>query len=345
MLIDLRSDTVTRPTSAMLAAMSSADTGDDVYGEDPTVRALEEYVAARLGHDAGLFTVSGTMANVLGVSAHVQPGAEVLCEARAHIVRAEMGAHAATQGVTTRTWSHPRGHVDFDALREMIAPPSPYFVSTAAIAVENTHNFAGGSVQPLDDLRALRSVANEAGVRLHLDGARLWNAYVADGVSLESYGRLFDTVSVCFSKGLGAPVGSLLAGPAEVIEQARQRRRGLGGGWRQAGVLAAAARYAVEAHVDRLADDHINAKLIAETIADVAPGVVDPAEVETNIVLLRVGAEAPDIVQAAREHGVLVGLTRHDTIRVTTHLDVSSGQARSAAEALAKIIEDVVVRR
>ena len=206
MTIDLRSDTVTRPTRAMLAAMAKAETGDDVYGEDPTVRVLEERVAGLLGHEAGLFTVTGSMANLLGVRAHVGPGQELLCEAGAHVVRAELGAHAVWSGVTTRTWSHPRGHVDLDAVTRMLSPDAgPYLVSTAAVTVENTHNLAGGSVQPLSDLRDLRTLVDGTGVRLHLDGARLWNAHVATGVALDVYGSLFDTVSVCLSKGMGAP--------------------------------------------------------------------------------------------------------------------------------------------
>lgn len=344
MVIDLRSDTVTRPTPDMLAAMAAADTGDDVYGEDPTVRVLQERVAGLLGHEAGLFTVTGSMANVLGVRAHVRPGAEVLCEAQAHIVRAELGAHAVTQGVTTRTWSHPQGRIDFDVLHRLVAPPSPYFVATAAIEVENTHNFAGGVVQPLQDLQKLRSLADRAGLRVHLDGARLWNAHVAAAVPLDTYGRLADTVSVCFSKGLGAPVGSLLAGPSDVIAEAREWRRRLGGGWRQAGVLAAAAQYAVDKHVERLADDHVNARIIAETVAAVADGVVDPAAVQTNIVVLDVGERAADVVGAAHDQGVLVGLAGPGVIRAVTHLDVSSTQARAAADILADLISGHLAR-
>jgi threonine aldolase len=210
----------------MLAAMTSAETGDDVYGEDPTVNALEEYVAQVLGHEAALFTVTGSMANMLGVGVWVAPGKEVLCEADAHIVRAEQGAHAALHGVTTRTWSHPRGRVDLDAIRRMMVPDAgPYLVSTAAVAVENTHNFAGGTVQPLADLRALRELVGATGVRLHLDGARVFNAQAATGVPVKDIAAVFDSVSICLSKGLGAPVGSVLAGPADAIAEARLRRK------------------------------------------------------------------------------------------------------------------------
>ncbi|HSK26619.1 MAG TPA: threonine aldolase family protein, partial [Jiangellales bacterium] len=275
MTVDLRSDTVTRPTAGMLAAMARAETGDDVYGEDPTVTALEERVADLLGHEAALFTVSGSLANLLGVRALVPPGTELLCEARAHVARAEMGAHAALSGVTMRTWSDPKGHVDLAALTELLAPDAgPFLVSTAAVAVENTHNFAGGTVQHLDGLLALCRLVEPVGVGLHLDGARLWNAHVVTGVPLDAYGRLFDTVAVCLSKGLGAPVGSLLAGPADLVAEARIWRKRLGAGWRQAGVLAAAGLYALDHHVERLAEDHANARLLAEALADAVPGVV-----------------------------------------------------------------------
>lgn len=338
-VIDLRSDTVTRPTEAMLKAMATAEVGDDVYGEDPTVNALEERVAARLGHEAGLFTVTGSLANVLGVRAWVAPGRELLCEAQSHVVRAELGAHAALHGVTTRTWSHSGGLVDLDALAGLVAADAgPYLVSTAAIAVENTHNFAGGTVQPIADLESLRSTLAGGGVRLHLDGARLWNAEVRTGVPAREYAALFDTVAVCLSKGLGAPVGSVLVGPSDVIAEARQWRKRMGGGWRQAGVLAAGGIYALEHHVERLDNDHDNARQIAETVADAAGDVVDPAAVETNIVLLHVGAEAERIVEEAREEGVLVGVVAPGVIRVITHLDVSAQEARRAGEVLAGLV-------
>lgn len=323
----------------MLAAMAAAETGDDVYGEDPTVRALEERVAGLLGHEAALFTVTGSLANALGVRAHVAPGQELLCEEQAHVVRAELGAHATWNGVTTRTWSHPRGFIDFDAVSRLMAPDAgPFMVSTAAIAVENTHNFAGGTVQPLDDLRRLRALVTGTGVRLHLDGARLWNAHIATGVRLEEYGALFDTVAVCLSKGLGAPIGSVLAGSRVAIAEARQWRKRLGAGWRQAGVLAAAGLYALEHHVERIADDHANARMIAEIIAAEAPDVVDPAAVETNIVLLDVGARAPALVDLARVEGVLISVVAPRVIRLTTHLDVSSDQAKAAGETLARLV-------
>src|SRR4051812_19149953 len=232
--VDLRSDTVTRPTPGMRQAIADAVVGDDVYGEDPTVNDLEAHVAELLGHEAGLFCPTGSMTNMLGVRALVGPGQELLCDALAHVVRAELGGHAVLGQVTTRTWHGDRGRLDADAALAMAVPDAgPYMVSTAAIAVENTHNFGGGTVQPLEQLRRLRRGADAIGVKIHLDGARLWNAHVATGVPLTTYGGMADTVSVCLSKGLGAPVGSVLVGSAERIAAARVWRKRYGGGMRQ----------------------------------------------------------------------------------------------------------------
>lgn len=343
MTIDLRSDTVTRPTSAMLTAMMTAETGDDVYGDDPTVGELESRVAGMLGHESGLFTVSGSLANLLGVRAWVGPGQEVLCDDRAHIVRAEMGAHAALTGVTTRTWSDPDGLVDVEAVARMAVPDAgPFIVPTAAVEVENTHNFAGGTIQPLDRLDALREILAPAGVRMHLDGARLWNAHVETGVALDRYGALFDTVSVCLSKGLGAPVGSVLVGPHDVIAEARVWRKRLGGGWRQAGVLAAAGLYALDHHMDRLVEDHQNARLIASTIADaVGTGVVDPVKVATNVILLNVGSHAAEAVSRVGDAGVRCGVVAPGVVRLITHLDVSPAEARAAASTLVDVLRAI----
>ncbi len=253
-MIDLRSDTLTRPTESMRQAMARAEVGDDVYGEDPTVRELEERVAGLFGHEAALFTPTGSMANVLAVRSLVAPGQEVLCEARAHIARAELGAHGAYTGLTMRTWVSPRGEIDLATIKELYAPDmGPFFVPTAAISVENTHNFAGGAVLPLEDLQALREYATSVGVRLHMDGARVWNAHVATGIPLATYGGIADVMSVCLSKGLGAPIGSLMVGSAEAIAESRVWRKRMGGGMRQVGILAAAGLHALDHHVDRLA--------------------------------------------------------------------------------------------
>ena len=328
-MIDLRSDTVTRPTEAMRAAMARAEVGDDVYAEDPTVALLQERVAELLGHEAALFTPSGSMANVLGVRSLVAAGQEVLCESSAHIARAELGAHGAFTGLTMRTWTHPRGQVDLAAIQGLYAPDlGPFLVRTAAVSVENTHNFAGGTVLPLADLQALRGWADQVGVRVHLDGARLWNAHVATGTPLAAYARTADVVSVCLSKGLGAPVGSLLVGSADTVAEARVWRKRLGGGMRQVGILAAAGLHALDHHVARLAEDHAHAHLLAEACG------VDPATVDTNIVVLA-RPDAGGFVAAAAAEGVLVSAVGAATVRLVTHLDVSRADAERAATILA----------
>ncbi len=328
-MIDLRSDTLTRPTEEMRAAMARADVGDDVFAEDPTVTELQERVAALFGHEAALFTPTGSMANVLAVRSLVGVGQEVLCESSAHIARAELGAHGAYTGLTMRTWTDPRGHVDLDAVRHLYAPDlGPFFVRTAAVSVENSHNFAGGTVQPVERLRALRDWADEAGVRVHLDGARIWNAHVASGVPLADYGACADILAVCLSKGLGAPVGSLVVGGADAIAEARIWRKRMGGGMRQIGILAAAGLHALEHHVDRLADDHAHARILAEACG------VDPAGVDTNIVVLE-RADAPAFVAEAAARGVKVSAVGPTTVRMVTHLDVSRADAERAASLLA----------
>jgi threonine aldolase len=330
-MIDLRSDTLTKPTEEMRQAMARAEVGDDVYGEDPTVNALEERVADLLGHEAALFCPTGSMANVLAVAALVGPGEEVLCEASAHIARAELGAHGAITGLTMRTWTHPRGQVDLAAIGSMYAPDmGPFFVTTKAVSVENTHNFAGGAVVPLTDLRELRTWADGVGVGIHLDGARLWNAHVATGTPLREYGAVADAMAVCLSKGLGAPVGSLMLGSRDAVAEARVRRKRMGGGMRQAGILAAAGLHALDHHVERLAEDHEHAKVLAEACG------VDPAEVETNIVVVR-RSDAPEFVAKAGEAGVRVSAVGPAAVRIVTHLGVTKADADRAAQVLATL--------
>lgn len=332
-MIDLRSDTLTRPTDAMRAAMARAEVGDDVYGEDPTVRDLQERVADLFAHEAALFTPTGSLANVLAVGAVVAPGQEVLCEASAHIARAELGAHGAVNGVTMRTWSSPAGQLDLSAVADMYAPDlGPFFVPTAAVSVENTHNFAGGAVVPYADLVALREWADEVGTRIHLDGARIWNAHVATGTPLADYGRVADVMAVCLSKGLGAPIGSLVLGPADVIAEARVRRKRLGAGMRQVGVLAAAGLHALDHHVERLAEDHAHARILAEAVG------VDPAVVDTNIVVVD-RDDAAAFVAAAEEKGVRIATVGPRTVRLVTHLDVTREDAERAAVVLGRLVD------
>jgi threonine aldolase len=340
-LVDLRSDTVTSPTPGMRQAMAEAVVGDDVYGEDPTVNALEQRVADLLGHEAGLFVPSGSLGNQLGVRLLVPPGFELLCDQQAHIVRAELGGHAALGGVTTRTWRAPRGLLDPAAVIEMAAPAAgPYLVSTRAIAVEDTHNFGGGTVQPLEAMRALREYADAHGLALHLDGARLWNAHVASGTALDAIGSLFDTASVCLSKGLGAPVGSILVSSRERIVEARVWRKRYGAGMRQVGVLAAAGMYALDHHLARLADDHARAAQLARVLAEVRPDVVDPGFVDTNIVVLelRSGPTAPALAAAAREQGVAVSVLGERVARLVTHVDVDDAAIDHAGEVLSALL-------
>ncbi|WP_029433751.1 low specificity L-threonine aldolase [Blastococcus sp. URHD0036] len=333
-LVDLRSDTVTRPTPGMRRAMADAEVGDDVYGEDPTVTALEERVAALFGHEAALFVPSGTMGNQIGMRLVCEPGQEVLCDADAHVVTYEMGAAAAVFGISTRTVVSDRGLLDARALIAQVRPRDDWHLTaTAAIAVENTHNRGFGRVQPLGELQALWEWSRGAGVAVHLDGARIWNASVASGVDLATYGRLADTASVCFSKGLGTPVGSVLVSSAERIATARLWRKRLGGGMRQVGVLAAACTYALEHHLPRLGEDHEHARLLAELLG------VDPATVETNMVVVD-DVAAPMVAEAAKAEGVLVGQVSARRIRLVTHLDVD----RAGIERAAKVVGGLVGR-
>jgi threonine aldolase len=338
-VVDLRSDTVTRPTAAMLAAMASAPTGDDVYGEDPTVNALEERVAAAFGHEAALFVPTGTMGNQICLQLVVPPGEELLCGAEDHVVTYELGGAARYGGISSRTLSAPRGLVTADVVADQLRPAGWGTVATRAVSVEQTHNRGGGAVHPLPDLQALRDLTASAGVALHCDGARIWNAAVASGTPLDAYGRLFDTLSVCLSKGLAAPVGSLVVSDAARVAEARVLRKRLGGGMRQAGVLAAAGLHALDAHLDRLAEDHARARHLAEALAPA--GVVVPAEVETNLVPLDLSAAPVDALQlaeGARAQGVLVSVLGPRRARLVTHLDVDDAGCARAADVLGGLL-------
>ena len=338
-VVDLRSDTVTRPTAAMRAAMAAAEVGDDVYGEDPTVNALEARVAELFGHEAALFTPTGSMANQIALQLLVPPGEELLCDADAHVVTYEIGAAAAIGGISTRTWSPAGGDIDPEAVAAMVRPAGYHAVATRAIAVEQTHNRGGGAVIPLSTLDSLRELADRAGIALHCDGARIWHAHVADGVPLDRYGRLFDTVSVCLSKGLGAPVGSLVVSSRERIERAKVLRKRMGGGMRQVGVLAAAGDHALTHHIGRLADDHARARRLAEALAPF--GVVDAARVATNMVPLDFSKSTVDALgfgAAARERGVLVSVLGPRVGRLVTHLDLDDTGVDRAIEVLTGLL-------
>ncbi len=337
-MIDLRSDTVTLPSRGMLEAMGRAELGDDVYGEDPTVARLEAEAARLLGHEAGLFCATGSMANLLGVWLHTQPGTEVLCDSLAHIARAEMGAHGALSGVTMRTWQSDRGRLRAADVLDLLALDcGPYLVETACVEVEDTSNFGGGTVQDFAEVAALTGELREAGVATHLDGARLANASAVTGRSLGSYGAMFDTVSLCLSKGLGAPVGSVLVGTRDAMARARVQRKRLGGGWRQAGVLAAAGLWALEHNLGRASDDHAMAAAFAEMLDAGAPGHVDLASVETNIVLVA-ASDAPAVAAHCAARGVRLSVLGPRQLRAVTHLDVTHEDVKLAAEVLAEAL-------
>ncbi|MFK5689043.1 threonine aldolase family protein [Ornithinimicrobium sp. LYQ92] len=342
LVADLRSDTLTRPSAGMREAMVDAPVGDDVYGEDPTVALLEQRVASLLGHEAALFMPTGSMANQVALRLHAGPGQEVISDHLAHVLRAELGAAAAYSGITTRSWVAHRGLLDVDtALAVMVADGGPYQVGTACVVVENTHNFGGGTVQPLAAMRRLREQTRQVGVGVHLDGARLWNAHVATGVPLADYGACADTVSVCLSKGLGAPVGSVLVASQERVEQARVLRKRMGGGMRQVGILAAAGAWAIEHQLDRLADDHARTSTVAGILGGAYPEVVDPAAVETNILVLdtaAVGWSGPDLVAAAAGRGVLGYPTDTRHARFVWHLDADDAMTEHAVAVLLDLL-------
>jgi threonine aldolase len=339
-LIDLRSDTVTRPTPAMRAAMAAAEVGDDVYGEDPTVNELERRAAQLTGKQAAVFVPSGTMGNTIALKVHTQPGQEIIAESRSHIMNYELAMAGWFCGCLVRTLSAPRGLLTWNAIEECIRPPSPHWAPTGLITVENTHNMGGGSVYALDQLAEIYQGAQERGLPVHMDGARVFNAAVALGVTVADITRYCDTVMFCLSKGLGAPVGSLVAGTEEQIEQARLYRKRLGGGMRQAGILAAAGLIALEEGPKQLVADHANARLLAEGLAEV-PGVEIRRPVETNIVIVAVdgaGWTAPALSAALRKEAVLAQAVSPAELRLVTHRDVDRSACLEALERIRAVL-------
>ena len=346
-VIDLRSDTVTKPSAGMRDAMAAAPVGDDVYGEDPTINSLEERVAQLFGKEAALFCPSGSLANQLSIRMLVNPGEELITETNSHIVRAELGAGAVFSGITTRTWLADRGLLSADDPLNIARPDSgPYLVSTTAIAVENTHNFGGGTVQPLEEIKKLRQESEKLGIALHLDGARIWNAHIASGVDFKEYGKYFDTISVCLSKGLGAPVGSLMLSTKDRILKARQWRKRYGAGMRQAGILAAAGHYALDNNLPLLKNDHQRAKSLANAISAVAPKIIDPTTVETNIVGLDITSlkiTASDLSAQLKEKGVLASALGPKYLRLVTHLDLTDGDIETVNQVLPALLQRALV--
>jgi len=342
--IDLRSDTVTKPTPAMRQAMFEAEVGDDVYAEDPTINRLEQRAAEVFGRGAALFVPSGTMGNQIAIKLHTTHGQEVICEERSHVFNSEMAMMAHFSGVVPRTLWAEDGVLTWENVKPKLRPGSYQAARTGLVVVENTHNFAGGTVTPLNTFNALCDYVHEAGLPVHLDGARIFNASVALGIPVAQLSAKADTVMFCLSKGLGAPVGSMLVGSAEIIDRGRLYRKALGGAMRQAGILASAGLIALEDGPKHLANDHANAKFLAEQLANVPGFRVDPAKVRTNVVICDVvatGMTSSEWSQLLRKHGVLVNGVGPELLRFLTHRDVSREQCARALEVITSVTETV----
>ncbi|AII53249.1 threonine aldolase family protein [Hymenobacter sp. APR13] len=337
-VIDLRSDTVTRPTPAMLEAMFQARVGDDVYEEDPTVRALEQEAAARFGLEAGLFCPSGTMTNQIAIKAHTEPMSEVICEQTSHIYLWEVGGIAFHSGASVALLPGERGRLTAAQVQAAIRPQNVHYPTTSLISLENTHNRGGGSCYKLPELAAIADVAQRHRIPLHLDGARIFNALVATGQDAREYGRLFDTISVCLSKGLGAPVGSVLLGSQAFIQKTKRIRKVMGGGMRQAGYLAAAGLYALENNVERLADDHRRARQLRDTL-QTQPYVAEVLPVETNLVIFRLHDSMPaeSFLAQLEAQGIRASSFGPQFIRFVTHLDIDDTMVARIAAALPQL--------
>lgn len=339
--IDLRSDTVTKPTEEMRKAIAEAEVGDDVYGEDPTVNRLQERVAQLLGKEASLFVPSGTMANQLAIKSQTQPGDEVIIEATSHPFNFEGGAGAALSGVQFYCIKGERGIIKASQIEEAIRPKDHHYPVTRLICLENTHNRGGGTIFPIKEIEAISQLAKERGLLVHLDGARLWNASVASGIPLHEYARWFDSVSVCLSKGLGAPIGSLIAGSKELIHRVHRFRKMFGGGMRQVGILAAAGLYAIEHHIDRLKEDHENAKRLARGLAELKGVKIYTEQVETNIVIFEIEDSQKNAYQLAEEmkrFGVLIHVIGRRMVRLVTHLDVTQEEIGITLEVFERVL-------
>jgi threonine aldolase len=339
-VIDLRSDTVTKPTPAMREFIARAEVADDVWGEDPTINLLQEKTARLLGKEAAVYVTSGTMSNQIAVKLHTQPGDEVLLEANCHIYNYEAGGPAVLSHVMCRPIPGRHGIMDLADFDGLIRPSNEHFVRTRLVCLENTHNRGGGKIFPLEQIARITGWAREHGLATHLDGARLMNAVVATGIPATEYAKHFDTVSICFSKGLGAPIGSALAGPAELMTRARRVRKVFGGGMRQGGMAAAGALFAIENNINRLAEDHKNAQLIAQAIRDTDGLRLDPPEIDTNLIWFHVDRElgtAAEVAARLKPQGVLIGVGGPQILRACTHLDVDRPMAERAAAVIRKV--------
>lgn len=341
-VIDLRSDTVTRPTAAMVEAMAKAPVGDDVFGEDPTINRLQDCIAERLGKEAAMYVPSGTMSNQIGVRLHCRPGEELICEASCHVYVYEQGGYAQLSGVAAHPVEGRLGVVELAQLEGLIRPENDHLVRTRLVCLENTHNRGCGRVLPYDGVVEICQWAHDNGLRTHLDGARLFNAVVASGIAADRWAQHFDTVSVCFSKGLGAPVGSALVGPRDLIREGQRHRKLFGGGMRQAGVIAAGALYALENHVDRLAEDHANARQLAEAIQPLEGLRLVTDQIDTNMVMIEVDERlgtAAEFSALLAQQGLLILSLGPTLLRAVTHLDVSSDDVARAGPILAEVAE------
>jgi len=339
-LIDLRSDTVTKPTDEMRKAMATAEVGDDVFGEDPSVNLLQEKMAGLLGKEAALFVASGTMGNLVSILTHTHPADEVILEANSHPFHYEAASAAAYAGVQFFPILGNRGILTDTEIAKAIRPDDPHFPKTRLICLENTHNRGGGKIYPLEEIQKIRALADANGIAMHLDGARLFNATVATGIPPADYCKPFDSISVCLSKGLGCPVGSVIAGSKEWIKAAHQNRKRLGGGMRQAGILAAAGLYALDHHMDRLAEDHRRAKELAEAISQIPLFEFTPSAVETNIIVLPIHdpeTSPEEVVERLKSEGVLVVPFGPGEIRLVTHIGIDDKDVARTIEVFQKL--------
>lgn len=346
-MIDLRSDTVTVPSQAMRSAMANAEVGDDVIDVDPTVKRLQDVTAEMLGKEAAMFMPSGTMTNQVAVRFHCGPGDELICEDGCHIYNYEQGAFAQLSGVVAKTIEAPDNVIQVEHLNGKIRPNDEHAVQTRLLCLENTHNRGGGRILPYDSVESTCQWAHENGLQTHLDGARLFNAAVGSGIGLQEWCQHFDTVSVCFSKGLGAPVGSALAGPKEMIDTIRRHRKLFGGGMRQSGIIAAGALFALENNIDRLADDHHSAQIIAQHVQACEGVQLDPQQVDTNIVIFRIApaiCSAAKFCELAKENGVWMFPFSHEHVRAVTHMHISHEDAEKAGKILQQIFDSLTAK-
>ena len=339
-VIDLRSDTITKPSQEMRKAMYDAEVGDDVYKEDPTVNELERYTAELLGKEAALFVPSGVMGNQICLNVLTNPGDEVICEKDAHIFQYESGSPAALSGLQLSLIDGVRGVFTPEQVEPLIRPESAYYMArTKVIEIENTHNRAGGTINPIENIKALSVLGKKHNLYLHLDGARIWNASVATGISPAEYSKHFDSISCCLSKGLGAPIGSMISGTKDFIKQAYRVRKAWGGGMRQVGVLAAAGLFALKNNIPRLKEDHEKAKVLAEELSKLQNVTVDVESVQTNIVMFKpINMSADVLLSKCKENGLIIGTGKVGVIRAVTHMDVSMDEIKEAV----KIVERLV---